>query len=124
MGRREKLIHLRLSEKEEEIIKENAARLNMEVRPYIRMVAQNPTIIQNNYAAIQEHTRQIGRITNSINRLIYTIDLNNDYLPKEIDGIADYVEKIWETENKLLVEVRNQWIKDFKHNRKWEKKSK
>lgn len=124
MGRREKLIHLRLSEKEEEIIKENAARLNMEVRPYIRMVAQNPTIIQNNYTAIQEHTRQIGRITNSINRLIYTIDLNNDYLPKEIDGIADYIEKIWETENELLAKVQNQWIKDFKHNRKREKKSK
>jgi hypothetical protein len=44
--------------------------------------------------------------------------LNNDYLPKEIDGIVDYIEKIWKTENELLKEVRKQWIKADKLERK------
>jgi hypothetical protein len=37
--------------------------------------------------------------------------LNNDYLPKEIEGIAEYIKEVWESENKLLEEVRKQWIK-------------
>lgn len=122
MAKRERLIHLRLSETEEKIIKENATRLNMEVRPYIRMVAQNPTIIQNNYAAIEEHTKQIGMIDQSINLLIYTFYINNDYLPKEIEAIANYMKQVWETENKLLDEVRKQWTKEHRKSRNKEKR--
>jgi hypothetical protein len=60
----------------------------------------------------------LGQVVNSINRLIFTIDLRNDYLPKEIDGIENYIKQIWETENELLEEVRNQWIKANKRGRK------
>lgn len=118
MARREKLIHIKLSEAEEKIIKENAARLNMKVHPYIRMVAQNPTIIKNNYSAIEEHTKQIGMIVNSINQLIFTIKITNNYQPKEIDGIMDYTNEIMKTERKLLAELRKQWTKQYKQNRK------
>lgn len=124
MGKRERLIHLRLSEAEEKIIKENAAKLNMEVRPYIRMVAQNPTIINFDYSVIEEHTKQIGQVVNSVNQLIFTIEVNNDFQPKEIWGIRDYVEEIWDTENKLLRTVRRQWEKAYKEIRKNNKKEK
>ena len=111
-------IRIKVNDDELDNIKLNAEILGMQVAPYIRRVAQSPTIINFNYSAVERHTRQIGQIVNSINRLIFTIDLNNDYLPKEIDGIVDYIEKIWETENELLEEVRNQWIKANKRGRK------
>lgn len=115
--RREHDIRVRVTEDEYENIKLNADILGKKVIPYIRKVAQNPNIINFNYSAIERHTRQIGNIQRSINLLIYTIHLNNDYLPKEIEAIAEYIREVWETENELLDEVRKQWIKAEKQNR-------
>jgi hypothetical protein len=109
--RREEDIRVRVTKDEYENIKANADVLNMKVIPYIRKVAQNPNIIHFNYSAIERHTQQVGQIERSINLLIYTIHVNNDYLPKEIEGILDYMKKIWESENKLLDEVGKQWKK-------------
>lgn len=112
-------IRVRVTEEEYKIIQANADLLEYrKVADYIRMVAQNPNIIHFNYSAIEEHTKQVGQIVNSVNRLIFTIHLNNDYLPKEIWGIRDYIEEIWETENKLLRAVRKQWEKASKQGRK------
>lgn len=111
-------IRVRVTEDEYKIIKENADILGMKVAPYIRKVAQNPNIIHFNYSAIERHTQQIGKIDESINLLIYTIHVNNDYLPKEIEGILNYIKEVWETENKLLEEVRKQWIKASKQGRR------
>lgn len=110
-------IRVRVTEEEYENIKLNADILDMPIATYIRMVAQNPKITIFDYSAIRAHTKQIGQVVNSINQLIFTIEVNNDYQPKEIWGIRDYVEEIWETENKLLRTVRNQWIKAYKKNR-------
>lgn len=115
--RREHDIRVRVTEEEYENIKLSAEMVDMQVAPYIRKVAQNPNIINFNYSAVERHTRQIGKIDQSINLLIYTIHLNNDYLPKEIEGILDYMKQIWKTENELLDEVRKQWIKVEKQNR-------
>jgi hypothetical protein len=116
--KRSREIRVRVTEDEYENIKLNANILGMQVAPYIRRVAQNPTIIKNNYEAIEEHTNHIDKIDRSINLLIYTIHVNNDYLPKEIEGILNYIKEVWETENELLDEVRKQWIKASKEGRK------
>lgn len=115
---REHDIRVSVTEDEYKIIKDNADILGMKVTPYIRKVAQNPNIIHFNYSAIERHTQQIGKIDESINLLIYTIHVNNDYLPKEIEGILNYIKEVWKTENKLLEEVRKQWIKASKQGRK------
>lgn len=115
--RREHDIRVRVTEEEYENIKLSAEMVDMQVAPYIRKVAQNPTIVRFDYSAIRAHTKLLGNIQSSINLLIYTIHLNNDYLPKEIEGIWDYIKQIWETENELLDEVRKQWIKAEKQNR-------
>ena len=116
--RREHDIRVRVTEDEYENIKLNADILEMKVIPYIRKVAQNPNIIHFNYSAIERHTNQIGKIDQALNLLIYTIHLNNDYLPKEIEAIASYMKQVWETENELLDEVRKQWEKAYKQGRK------
>ena len=112
-----KALRVRVSKAEREIIENNAKKLNKEVAPYIRMVAQNPNIIQFDYSVIEEHTKQVGQVVNSINQLIFTIEVNNDYQPKEIWGIRDYVTEILETEKKLLRTVRKQWEQASKQNR-------
>jgi hypothetical protein len=111
-------IRVKVTEEEYKIIQANADLLEYRtIADYIRAVAQNPNIIHFNYSAIEEHTKQVGQIVNSVNRLIFTIHINNDYLPKEIEGIRDYVDEIWETENKLLRTVRKQWEQAVKQNR-------
>ena len=122
MRTRENLIQVRVTKAEREIIENNAKKLNMQIAPYIRMVAQNPNIINFDYSVIEEHTKQVGQVVNSVNQLIFTIEVNNDFQPKEIWGIRDYVEEIWDTENKLLRTVRRQWEKAYKEIRKNNKK--
>ena len=122
MRTRENLIQVRVTKAEREIIENNAKKLNMQIAPYIRMVAQNPNIINFDYSVIEEHTKQVGQVVNSVNQLIFTIEVNNDFQPKEICGIRDYVDEIWDTENKLLRTVRRQCEKAYKEIRKNNKK--
>jgi DNA primase catalytic subunit len=103
-------IRVRVTEEEHKIIQANADLLEYRtVADYIRVVAQNPNIIHFNYSAIEEHTKQVGQVVNSVNQLIFTIEVNNDYQPKEIDEIMNCTEQILETERKLLRTVRKQW---------------
>ena len=114
LQKREEVIALRVTEAEREIIKSNAQRHNMKVAPYIRMVAQNPNIISYDYSAIEEHTKQIGQKVNSVNQLIFTIHINKNYLPKEIEYILASVKELCESEKELLKNVRKQWNKKRK----------
>jgi DNA primase catalytic subunit len=107
-------IRVKVTEPEYSAIKLNADILGMKIAPYIRKVAQNPNIINFDYSAIERHTKQVGKIVNSVNQLVFTIEVNNDYQPKEIEGIRDYVQEILETENKLLKEIRKQWERSKK----------
>lgn len=111
-------IRIKVTENEYRNIKANADLLKMPMAPYIRKVAQNPNIINFDYAAIREHTKQVGQVVNSVNRLIFTIEVNNDFQPKQIDAIRDYVQYILDTENKMLDTVRKQWEWTVKQHRK------
>lgn len=108
MRKREKEIRIMATETEYQTILANAKKVNMQVAPYIRKVAQNPEINQIDYKIIFEHTKEIGEIRNSINRLIFSIEASNNYLPREIDSIVEMMNKIFETENKLLQTLRKE----------------
>jgi hypothetical protein len=116
MGRQHE-IRIKVSKAEYENIKLNADILDMPIATYIRQVAQNPNIIHFDYSAIERHTRQVGKIVNSINQLIFTIEMNNDFQPKEIDYIVECAEQIMKTERQLLRTVRKQWEKAMKQGR-------
>ena len=49
---------------------------------------------------------QIAVIRNSINRLIFTIDATNNYLPREIESIVKMLNEIFRSENEPLKTVR------------------
>jgi len=97
-----------VSDEEKKKIEANAAKMKMQVSAYVRMVAQNPVVRSYDYSIICAHTREIGEIRTCINRLIYTIELTNNYLPREIETILDLMKKIFEGENRLLKAIRKQ----------------
>lgn len=107
MRTRENLIQIRVTAEERNVIEEHAKELNMQVAPYVRMVAQNPTIIQIDYSVISNHTKEIAEIRNAINRLVFTIEATNNYLPREIESIVNLMEELFKSENELLKEIRN-----------------
>lgn len=106
MSKREKEIRIKLSEEEYETILKYAEKLSMQVAPYVRMVAQKPNIIKIDYSIISAHTKEIAEIRNSINRLVFTIDASNNYLPKEIESIVKLMTELFQSENKLLKTIR------------------
>ena len=108
MARREKEIRIMVSNDEYALIQLRAKTLSMQVSPYIRRVAQSPTIINYNYAEISSHTKEIAEIRNSINRLIFTIEATNNYLPREIVTIVNLMQEIFQSENRLLRQTRRE----------------
>ena len=109
MSARNKEVRVMVSQAEYDIIQKNARKVNMQVAPYIRHVACDPTILQYDCSAILAHTNEMGKVRTSINRLVYTIDATNNYLPREIFRIVDLMEKLFASENKLLREFRKTW---------------
>ena len=95
-----------LSAKEFERIKLKADQAHMQIAPYIRSCALDSKIIVKDYHVIMHHTREIAVIRNSINRLIFTIDATNNYLPREIESIVKMLNEIFRSENEPLKTVR------------------
>ena len=96
-----------VSNEEYEIIKQRAKEAGILVSPYIRKVAQNPNIIRFDFKVVADHTKELGEIRNSLNRLIITIDATNKYLPREIETIVNLMQEVFNTENELLKTIRN-----------------
>ena len=118
MRKREKIIHIRLTEPEHKIISNNAERLKMQVAPYVRTAALSPVIQQYDYSIIAEHTKEVAAVRESINRMIFTIEVSNNYLPREIDYIVSMMERIFESENKLLETLRKERTRQYDRDRK------
>lgn len=106
MARRMKEMRIMVSEEEYERILRNAKRADMQTAPYIRAIAQSPTIVNYDYRVISEHTKAIGEIRICINRLIFTIEVTNNYLPKDIHAIVSLMQEIFKSENRLLKQTR------------------
>ncbi len=124
MSKREKEIRIRVREDEYNIISNYAKKNKMQVAPYVRMIAQNPVINKIDYSIIANHTKEIAEIRNSINRLIFTIEVTNNYLPKDIQSIVEMVEAIFKSENKLLRELRKARSRQYQYGRKSDKTKK
>ena len=107
-------IRICVSEDEKNRIENNAKELKMQTTNYVRLVAKNPIIRAYNLNIISDHTKEIGEIRTCLNRLIFTIEATNNYLPKEIKTIVNLMNEIFEGENRLLKMLREQRIQDYK----------
>lgn len=112
--KRTKEIRIRVSEEEKKTIEANAKELEIPVANYVRMVAQKQVIRPYDYSIIDAHTKEIAEIRMCINRLIFTIEATNNYLPKEITTIVNLMSEIFRGENRLLKTLREQQEEDCK----------
>ena len=103
---REREIRMKISNDEYDLIAINAKEAQMQIAPYIRRAAINPNINVIDYSIIEKHTREIGSVRNDINRLVFTIQATNNYLPRDIGTIVALLEGIFRSENELLQAVR------------------
>lgn len=106
-------IRICVSEEEKQAIESNAKELKMQVVNYVRMVAKNPMIRLYNYQAVRDHTKEIGEIRTCLNRLIFTIEATNNYLPKEIETMVNLMYEIFEGENRLLKTLSEQQDRNY-----------
>ena len=106
MAPRSKEVRIMFSQEEHDFIKIRADKLHMSVAAYIRGMAKDGKIIEKNYRAVERHTRAIAEIHNSINRLVFTIDATNNYLPREIETVVNLMNEIFASENELLKTIR------------------
>ena len=122
MRKREIRIRIRVTEGEHDSILSQAKACDMQVSPYVRMVAQRPIVYKFNYDVIAEHTRKVARIREAINRLVFTIDASGNYLSRDIDSIVMYIKEILESENQLLETIRKERTRLYETNRAAAKK--
>lgn len=101
-AKRPKEIRIMVSNEEYENIQRLAKKCSMPVSAYIRLVAENPIIIRYNYDTVREHTKRITEVRDAINRVAFTIEATNNYLPRDIETIVDLMTGLFESENQLL----------------------
>ena len=104
--KRNQTIHLRMDDEEMGIIRRWAADQTMSVTNYLRLVAKNPIIRNYNYDVVRKHTQEIAQLRNSINNLIFTIEVTNNFLPQEITEIVKIMGEIFNLQNELLRTIR------------------
>ena len=113
MTKRNRIVHVRLSEEEYEKVAEQAKKCNMQLVPYIRSLAQNPTIVNVNCRAITAHTREIAEVRKAINRFAFTMQATNTYQPRYMASVINMLNAIFESENQLLKTMRRMRDEEF-----------
>lgn len=93
---------IRLPEDELEQIRINAKVCDKTVSAYIRELALNMCLIENDYSCIERHTAQISAYRNAINQLIFTIKKTGNYTPVDLEYILNKTNEILKSENKFL----------------------
>lgn len=106
--KRSKEIRFSVTEAEYETILMYAKMLGMQPNIYIRHAAKNPVIHRYNYDAISKHTQELSDIRKTLNRLVYTIEATNNFVPREIGTVVNMMNYVMETENELLKTTREQ----------------
>lgn len=105
-GTRSERIRFRVSEEEYQTICQKASQENLSVAEYGRKVAMNPNIIQLDYSSISEHTKHLRAINNSLDRIIFTIDVQTNYHQKDIDAVVNLMQEAYRSEVELFQKMR------------------
>ena len=95
-------LHIRLSEEEYQIIKENAEAAEKTISAYVRNISCNMCILQSDYSCVEEHTHQLSVIKNAIIQLTFTIIKSGKYVPADLEYIHDKLKEVFKTEKEFL----------------------
>lgn len=99
MEKRDKLIHLRVTQKEYDIISRNARNVHMRVAPYIRTTATLGKIITFNYSVLYKHTQMLSQIHDEMDNLLFESNLQVN--GRSVYAIMGLWEKVFDLENEM-----------------------
>lgn len=106
-NKRTKQILIRVSERELNNINRNARAARRKKSAYIREVAENLMVVNYTCDAIYDHKQTILSLNNAVQRMIYTILKTGEYVPPDLDYIADKMREILDAENQLLTIIND-----------------
>lgn len=102
MSKRNIQIKIMVSPEENELIRKNAKACDKIPSAYIREMAMNMYVLKCDYRAVEEHTKQISAIRNSLTHLIFTIRKTGSYVPADIEWILEKMNAIFKLERQFL----------------------
>lgn len=107
---KKKQINFQTSQIEYEQIQKNAQLHNKKVSAYLREVALTGHVIEFNFQAIIEHTKQISLIKNEMNAYINTLVKTNQAYPVDVQNMILLLKEINESEKKMLKKINNEQL--------------
>ena len=104
-NKRTRQILLHVSEREWYNIERNARAARRTKSAYIREVAENLMVVNCSCDVVYDHKQTILALNNAVQKMIYTILKTGEYVPPDLDYIADKMRKILDAENQLLATI-------------------
>ena len=70
---------------------------------YIREMAMKGYVIEIDYSAVKELTREIGYISRSINQIAKRINTTHTVYKEDLDEIKELMEQVWRGQRSILL---------------------
>ncbi len=111
---RDRQIKIVVSNSEHEQIANNAISCGRTVSAYIREMALNMCILENDYTCVEQHTAEISAYRNAVTQLIFTIKMMGNYTPADLEYIVDKTNEILKSEKEFLRAFQNHIAREKK----------
>ena len=102
MSKRNIQIKIMVSPEENEIIRKNAKACDKIPSAYIREMAMNMYVLKCDYKPVEDHTKQISAIRNTLTHLVFTILKTSNYVPADLEWILEKMKDIFNLEREFL----------------------
>lgn len=102
MSNRTVQIKLLVTPEENEQIRKNAMACDRVLSAYVREMAMNMYVLKYDLDSVTEHTKEISKLSQCINPLVYTICRIGNYFPADLEYILERMNKIYELERQFL----------------------
>lgn len=107
----QKKITIRISPEDYELIKAHADKSGKTLNAYVAEMAINKVVIDYNYAAIQEHTREVNKTKQILTVFINSLMKSNQVYQADINMLVDLMKELTDGERRMLQNTRRE--RDF-----------
>ena len=97
MKLRDAQIHLRLSQKEKEMIQERMKFCRMDsISAYIRRMAIDGCIVVVDHSDIKRYNYELNRIGNNINQIAHVVNATGSIYREDVKKLQEMMDTIWQ----------------------------
>ena len=104
----QKKITIRISPEDYELIKAHADKSGKTLNAYVAEMAINKVVIDYNYAAIQDHTREVNKTKQILTVFINSLMKSNKVYPADINHLTDLMKELTDGERRMLQDTRRE----------------